>query len=144
VYRVHREGCPALGLTCRDLQGVYTHRTRAVLTIHAVDDDACALGPFARPSRDQPPAANHPLDLHGSPRDSRSRPVACPCLHTCAPCRRSVGQHVPNESKLKELDRPLLWPCTATHSSPHCIQACPSTRTSHTDRRRAQPSHQAM
>ena len=141
---MHREGCPALGLTCRDLQGVYTHRTRVLLTIHAVDGDACALGPFARPSRDQPPAANHPLDLHGSLCDSRCRPAARTGLHTCAPTPRSVNQRVPYELKSKELRGALLSPLTALHSGLHCTQACLSTATSRDDHQRAQPSQQAM
>ena len=141
---MHREGCPALGLTCRDLQGVYTHRTRVLLTIHAVDGDACALSPFARPSRDQPPASNHPLDLHGSLCDSRCRPAARTGLHTCAPTPRSVNQRVPYELKSKELRGALLSPLTALHSGLHCTQACPSTGTSRTDSQRAQTSPQVM
>jgi len=111
-----------------ELHGVYTQRTRALLTVHAVDGDACALGRFARPSRDQSPAANHPVDLHGSPHDSRSRPIACPPstrAHHAA--ERSclsppVCQRVPDKSKSKELGGALLSLCTDSHSGLHCTK----------------------
>ena len=135
MYRVHREGCPALGLTSRYLQGVYTHRTHAELTVYAADSDACALGPVARPSRDQPTASDHFLGLHGITYDSRCRPAVRPGRHTCAPCHRLVGRARPNEPKSEELGRALLLPCKASDSSPYC---------SHVDGQRAHPSHQAI
>ena len=144
VWRVHREDCPTLGLTCRQPQGVHTHRTHAQLTVYADNGNACALGRVARPSRDQAPPADHSLGLHGFPHDPRCRPVSRPGLHTCAPCRRLAGRRVPDEWKSKVLRSPLLSSCTASHASPHCTQACPSTGTSHVDSQRAKPSDQAM
>ena len=97
---------------------------------------------MARLSRAQPAAAGHSLDLHGSPRDSREHPVACPYLYTCAPCRRLVGRCNPNEPNSKEVDRRILSPRTASDSSLRCTQACRSTSTRHDDSQGAQPFHQ--
>ena len=144
MWRMYREDCHALGLTCRQPQGVHTHRMRALLTVHAVDDDACALGRFVRPSRDQPPAAHHPLDLHSSPGDSCTHPAACTCLHMCTTCHRSLIRHVPTEPESKGLGDPLLSLSAASHSNLHCTQACPSISTSHADSQKAQPHHQVM
>ena len=144
MWRMYREDCHALGLTCRQPQGVHTHRTRVLLTVHAVDGNACALCPFVRPNRHQPPAANHPLDLHSSPGDSCSPPAACTCLHTCPTCHISVIRHVPTKPELKGLGDPLLSLSTASHSSLHCTKACPHISTSHADSQKAQPHHQVM
>ena len=143
MWRVYSEDCPTLGSTCRQPQGVYTHRTHAQLTVYAADSDACALSPVVRPSRDQPTTSDHFIGLNGFPYDSRCRPAVRPGRHTCAPCHRLVGRARPNESKSEELGRALLLPCKASDSSPYCTQAWPSTGISHVDGQRAHPSHQA-
>ena len=115
----------------------YTHTGRTVTycpwSRHFTDSHTHAGSPFTRPSRAQPATSDHSLDPLGSPHDSRSRPVACPRLHTCAPRRRMVRQRISNELKSKELGGARLSPCTASHSGLLCTQACPSTSTSHAD-----------
>ena len=46
---------------------IHTHRAHTQLTVYAADSDVCALGPVARPSRDQPTTSDHFLGLHGFP-----------------------------------------------------------------------------
>jgi hypothetical protein len=127
-----------------ELHGVYTQRTRALLTVHAVDGDACALGPFARPSRDQPPAANHPVDLHGSPHDSRSRPIACPPstrAHHAA--ERSVSASPISRNQRSSAERSCR--CAQTHTAVSIAPSLPSSNgTSHAGSQEAKakpPSH---
>jgi hypothetical protein len=131
-----------------ELHGVYTQRTRALLTVHAVDGDACALGRFARPSRDQPPAANHPVDLHGSPHDSRSRPIACPPstrAHHAA--ERSVSASPISRNQRSSAERSCRCAQTdhrLTQRSP-LHQACPqATAPAMLAARKQKQSHQAM
>ena len=146
--RVLRDDCPALGLTCRHPHRAYTCQTRAPRhSAHrprSEDSDRRARYLLAPPDRALPTASDHSPVLYTYPPNSYARPVARPGLHICAPRHRLAGRRVPNESKLEELGRPLLWPCTASHCSPHCTHACRSTGTSHADTQRAQPSHQVM
>ena len=143
MWRVHRDDCPGLGSTCRQLQGLYTHRTNGHQDGHLLSMEPTVTHMQAVPSHGRAApsqrlrTADHSLDPHGSLHDSRSRPVACPRLHTCAPRRRMVRQRISNELKSKELGGALLLPCTDSHSGLLCTQACPSTSTRHDDSQRA-------
>ena len=146
---MHRKDYPDLGLTYRDPQGVYTLYThtgrtvnRLIRTGHRARGGMRARSPYVRPIRVQSAAADHAVDLPGSPHDSCTCIAAHPCLHTSAHAAYWVGQRVPNKSNLKELGSALLSLFTATHSGLHSTQACPSTGTSHANSQRAQSCHQ--
>jgi hypothetical protein len=126
VYKVHREGCPALGLTCRDLQGVYTHRTRPLLTIHAVNGNVCDSVPLPGPS-----ATSRRLQTTPSASTaSRTTPIAAlphalVSTHVHHVAHWSVGTSH-DEWKLKVLGGPLLSPHrpgTAPSIAPKLAQA---------------------
>ena len=126
---VHREDCPALGLTCRDLQGVYTHRTQGRLTVHGAHGGMRALGPFTLLSRAQSAAVDYSSGLHASLPNSRERPAACPPLPHSTPLHttqigRSRTSHISrNQRSSSGRSFRRARPRTAAPIAPKLVQA---------------------